>query len=137
MTNHTEKSRIPGFYRLDVADRHREIQDRFGLNDQEMAVLSNGSCLGIDRADKMVENCVGVFSLPMGLGLNFVLNGKAYAVPMVVEEPSVVAAVSNMARLVGKNGECIKWCEESQFQGWSAEDHGARSTALETSHEGS
>ncbi|MEM9861158.1 MAG: hydroxymethylglutaryl-CoA reductase, degradative, partial [Myxococcota bacterium] len=60
--------------------------------------------LGVDRADKMVENCVGVFGLPIGLGLNFTINGRDYAVPMVVEEPSVVAAVSNMARTVRKAG---------------------------------
>ena len=52
----------------------------------------------------MVENCVGVFGLPIGLGLNFCINQRDYVVPMVVEEPSVVAAVSNMAKLVRAHG---------------------------------
>ncbi len=97
-------SRIPGFYKLDVDDRHGELAERFGLDESELAILKDGSRLGVERADKMVENCVGVFGLPIGLGLNFRINGRDYAVPMVVEEPSVVAAVSNMARTVRKAG---------------------------------
>ena len=100
----TRTSRIPGFYRLDVDGRHEELRRRFGLDDHELGVLRDGGKLCVDRADKMVENCVGVFGLPIGLGLNFVVNGSEYAVPMVVEEPSVIAAVSNMARTVRKAG---------------------------------
>jgi len=97
-------SRIPGFYRLGVTERHEELRSRFGLDEEDLDILKDGSRLGVDRADKMVENCVGVFGLPIGLGLNFVINGNEYAVPMVVEEPSVVAAVSNMARTVRSAG---------------------------------
>jgi hydroxymethylglutaryl-CoA reductase len=97
-------SRIPGFYRLDVAGRHAELRERFGLTDDELAQLRDGCGFGVDRADKMVENCIGVFGLPVGLGLNFVINGRDFVVPMVVEEPSVVAAVSNMARVVRDGG---------------------------------
>ncbi|MEM9066874.1 MAG: hydroxymethylglutaryl-CoA reductase, degradative [Myxococcota bacterium] len=97
-------SRIPGFYRLDVTSRHHELQSRFGLTSDEVDILRDGSRLDVGRADKMVENCVGVFGLPIGLGLNFLVNGQDYAVPMVVEEPSVVAAVSNMARTVRQVG---------------------------------
>ena len=97
-------SRIPGFYRLDVDERHDELQERFGLSAEDLAILKDGSRLDVGRADKMVENCVGVFGLPIGLGLNFQINGKDFTVPMVVEEPSVVAAVSNMARTVRKAG---------------------------------
>jgi hydroxymethylglutaryl-CoA reductase len=97
-------SRIPGFYRLDIDGRHKEMKNRFGLSDEDIAVLSDGGSLDCERADKMVENCVGVFGLPVGLGLNFQINGRDFAVPMVVEEPSVVAAVSNMARVVRAAG---------------------------------
>ena len=97
-------SRIPGFYRLDLVERHRELADRFSLTDEELAILKDGSSLDPARADKMVENCVGVFGLPIGLGLNFIVNERDYVVPMVVEEPSVVAAVSNMAKTVRLNG---------------------------------
>ncbi|MAQ14717.1 MAG: hydroxymethylglutaryl-CoA reductase, degradative [Sandaracinus sp.] len=104
VTESPRTSRIPGFYRLDVDGRHDELRKRFGLEQADLDVLRDGGKLGVDRADKMVENCVGVFGLPIGLGLNFVVNGKEYAVPMVVEEPSVVAAVSNMARTVRQGG---------------------------------
>ncbi len=106
-------SRIPGFYRLDVGARHAELKTRFGLTDDELAVLADGAALTTERADKMVENCVGVFGLPVGLGLNFQINGRDYAVPMVVEEPSVVAAVSNMARLVRDHGGFVADADES------------------------
>ena len=97
-------SRIPGFYRLAFQERHHELVKRFGLTEDDLAILSEGSSLDPGRADKMVENCVGVFGLPIGLGLNFIVNDKDYVVPMVVEEPSVVAAVSNMAKTVRVNG---------------------------------
>lgn len=97
-------SRIPGFYRLDVDARHGKLREQFGLSEEELRILRDGGQLDVGRADKMVENCVGVFGLPIGLGLNFLVNGRDYAVPMVVEEPSVVAAVSNMARTVRQAG---------------------------------
>ena len=100
----SRKSRIPGFYRLDLPERHAHLVERFDLTAEDLAVLRDGGRLSIDRADKMVENCVGVFGLPIGLGLNFTINNKDYVVPMVVEEPSVVAAVSNMARVVQQSG---------------------------------
>ena len=110
-------SRIPGFYRLDVDTRHDELRQRFGLQEDELRVLRDASRLDVDRADKMVENCVGVFGLPIGLGLNFCVNGVDYAVPMVVEEPSVVAAVSNMARTVRLAGGFEADADESVMIG--------------------
>lgn len=97
-------SRIPGFYKLDLEARHEELKARFGLTEEDVDVLRGHGGLSPDRADKMVENCIGVFSLPVGLGLNFRINGIDRVVPMVVEEPSVVAAVSNMARVVRDAG---------------------------------
>ena len=97
-------SRIPGFYRLDGAQRHAELKTRLGLSDADLAVLADGGSLDWDRADKMVENCVGVFGLPIGLGLNFTINGRDLMVPMVVEEPSIVAAVSHIAKLARPYG---------------------------------
>ncbi len=97
-------SRIPGFYRLDVAGRHAELKQRYGLDEADLQRLLDGGTLTVERADKMVENCIGVFGLPIGLGLNFLVNGRDFVVPMVVEEPSVVAAVSNMARVVRDGG---------------------------------
>lgn len=97
-------SRIPGFYRLDVHHRHQELKRRFDLSDDDLAVLRGLQNDGIAIADKMVENCVGVLGLPVGLGLNFQVNGMDYVVPMAVEEPSVVAAASNTARIIRASG---------------------------------
>jgi hydroxymethylglutaryl-CoA reductase len=97
-------SRIPGFYQLDVPGRHRELSQRFGLSDEDLDLLKGSRVDGVGIADKMVENCVGVLRLPIGLGLNFQVNGRDYVVPMAVEEPSVVAAASNIARVVRASG---------------------------------
>lgn len=97
-------SRIPGFYRLDVGKRHRELSERFGLDGGDLASLGSERPSDLAVADKMVENCVGVLPMPVGLGLNFQINGRDYTVPMVVEEPSVVAAASNMARVIRASG---------------------------------
>ncbi len=96
-------SRIPGFYKLSLDERRRVTAERLDLTQTEMASLDRG---GIDRdtADKMIENVVGSYSLPFALGLNFEINGRDYLAPMVVEEPSVVAAASNAARIVRSGG---------------------------------
>ena len=99
-------SRIPRFYRLGVDARHGLLREHFGLESEDIKVLeaSSPGREQITIADKMVENCVGLFPLPIGLGLNFRINDKDYAVPMAIEEPSVVAAVSNTAQLVYRSG---------------------------------
>lgn len=129
-----DRARIPGFYRLDLPARHAELATRFGLDRADLSVLESGASLCWDRADKMVENCIGVFGLPVGLGLNFTINGRDYAVPMVVEEPSVVAAVSNMARLVRAHGGFTADADEgvmiSQVQIVDSPDPGAAVEAL-------
>ncbi|MGM0576140.1 MAG: hydroxymethylglutaryl-CoA reductase, degradative [Myxococcota bacterium] len=132
-------SRIPGFYKLDVDARHAELKARFGLTDEELDTLRLGSCLGVERADKMVENCVGVFGMPIGLGLNFVVNDRDYTVPMVVEEPSVVAAVSNSARLVREAGGFDADADDSvmigQIQVLEVPDHEAAVAAIQRHRE--
>jgi len=106
-------SRIPGFYRLDIDSRYRELSRRFGLTDDEIALLRGAGVDGVAIADEMVENCVGVLRLPVGLGLNFQINGDDYVVPMAVEEPSVVAAASNMARMIRESGGFVAEASES------------------------
>jgi degradative hydroxymethylglutaryl-CoA reductase len=69
--------------------------------------------LSVELADQMIENCIGMLSLPLGLGLNFVVNGQDYIIPMVVEEPSVIAAVSNSAKIIKEAG--------GGFKTWSSE----------------
>jgi hydroxymethylglutaryl-CoA reductase len=92
-------SRIPGFYQLALKQRHEILSEKFGLNTTELSYLAQGNGLSWEIADKMVENCIGTIGLPVGLGLNFLINQKEYLIPMAVEEPSIIAAVSNMAKL--------------------------------------
>jgi hydroxymethylglutaryl-CoA reductase len=96
-------SRLPGFYKLSIDERHEELARRAGLHDEELELLLQG-CLQLEAANHMIENVVGTYALPMGLGLNFQVNGKDYLVPMCVEEPSVVAAASNAARMIRQGG---------------------------------
>ncbi len=96
-------SRIPGFYRLTVEARRRELSARSELSIDDLHTLDHGG-LDTRTADQVVENVVGVYSLPLGVGLNFRVNGRDYLVPMAVEEPSVIAAASNAARMVREGG---------------------------------
>ena len=96
-------SRIPGFYRLPPEARLSSLEDLLALSPKEIAAYSEKG-LDLGLADSMIENVIGTFSLPVGVGINFLINGTDAVVPMVVEEPSVVAAVSNMARLVRTAG---------------------------------
>src|SRR5687767_3178303 len=98
-----QDSRISGFYRLPLAARREELRRRADLTDEDLAALEHGG-LDLATADRMVENAVGVYGLPLGLGLNFRMNDADYLVPMAVEEPSVIAAASNAARMVRAGG---------------------------------
>jgi hydroxymethylglutaryl-CoA reductase len=96
-------SRIPAFYRLTVAERRQKLAEALGLSPDDRAVLEAADALPLDVADIMVENAVGTFALPFGVGLNFLINNREIVIPMVVEEPSVIAAASNAA-LVARAG---------------------------------
>src|SRR5688500_4087428 len=96
-------SRISGFCRLSVDDRRRALMLRTDLSEQDLTTLGQGG-LEMSAADGMVENVVGLYALPLGLGLNFRINGRDVLVPMAVEEPSVIAAASNAARMVRDGG---------------------------------
>jgi hydroxymethylglutaryl-CoA reductase len=99
------RSRIPHFYKMSVAERVRAVRDRGLLSDTDFDLLSGGQAtLDLQAADKMIENVIGVLGMPVGLGLNFLINGKDYVVPMAVEEPSIVAAISATAKLARESG---------------------------------
>ena len=103
--SHRPTSRIPDFYRLSVDDRVRVIHERGILSSEDTEALASGEhTLKISGADKMIENVIGVMGLPVGLGLNFLINSRDYVVPLVVEEPSIVAALSSAAKLVREAG---------------------------------
>jgi hydroxymethylglutaryl-CoA reductase len=104
-TGDAARSRFPAFYKLPVAERVRMIQERGWIGDEDGQSLASGEhTLKPHLADKMIENVVGVMGLPLGLGLNFQINGRDYVVPLVVEEPSIVAALSSAAKLVRAAG---------------------------------
>lgn len=97
-------SRIPGFYNMTVEDRRALLREAFSLTDAETQNLSNADALTIGKADNMIENVIGTYQLPFGLGLNFLINGKEYVVPMAIEEASVVASASHIAKIVREAG---------------------------------
>ncbi len=97
-------SRIPGFYKYSVEERRELIARMHQLSDEEKEHLSSAISLPVETADKMIENVVGTFSLPLGLGLNFLINDKEYVIPMAIEEPSVVASASYIAKIVRDAG---------------------------------
>jgi hydroxymethylglutaryl-CoA reductase len=97
-------SRIPGFYKSTPNKRLDLVGKLTGLNDLELADLSKTGALGIEQADRMIENVIGTFELPLGIATNFRINGQDYLVPMAIEEPSVVAAASNGAKMARERG---------------------------------
>ena len=89
---------------MSISERHRALNEESGCAEADILALSGQTGLSEETADRMIENVIGRYALPMGIARNFVVNGKAYPVPMVIEEPSVVAAASNGARLAGTGG---------------------------------
>ncbi|AYD67661.1 hydroxymethylglutaryl-CoA reductase, degradative [Achromobacter spanius] len=97
-------SRLPNFRALTPADRLGVIAKAASLTPEEQQLLARPGALALDRADGMIENVIGTFELPMGVAGNFQVNGRDVLVPMAVEEPSVVAAASYMAKLARECG---------------------------------
>ncbi|EPO5630134.1 hydroxymethylglutaryl-CoA reductase, degradative [Listeria monocytogenes] len=92
------------FYKKTVEERRAILAEYADLNEEEQAFLASTGALSFDKANHMIENTIGIYSLPLGLGMNMLLNDKHYVVPMAMEEPSVVAAQSAGAKLIGQNG---------------------------------
>ena len=82
-------SRLAGFHKLPLEERQGQIARMFRLSAEERTALTGDAALEIGVANQMIENAVGTFSLPLGLGLNMRVNGRDVIVPMAVEEPSV------------------------------------------------
>jgi hydroxymethylglutaryl-CoA reductase len=96
-------SRFPGFYRLELAERRRRLLEAAGLPAEAFAAVDPGA-LPVDVADGMIENVVGTYALPFAVAVNFRVDGQDVLVPMAIEEPSVVAAASNAARMARPAG---------------------------------
>jgi hydroxymethylglutaryl-CoA reductase len=98
-----DNSRLSGFYKLSVPERRAMLADLAGLSDEQVQAWADAE-LDEGTADRMIENVIGRYSLPIGVATNFIIDGDHYVIPFVVEEASVVAAASNMAKRCQKNG---------------------------------
>lgn len=94
----TYTSQIPGFYKYSISKRLQIIGETAGLTEGELDLLQQFGSLSEDQTDRMIENVIGVMPIPLGVAANFIVNGREVFVPMATEEPSVVAAASNMAK---------------------------------------
>ncbi|MBQ6342792.1 MAG: hydroxymethylglutaryl-CoA reductase, degradative [Anaerolineaceae bacterium] len=92
------------FYQLSIEERREILRNENSLLNEELEALSGVNGLTEEAADRMIENVIGMYSFPIGIARNFVINGKNYEIPMVIEEPSVVAAASNGARIAKASG---------------------------------
>ena len=99
-----KSSSYSGFFKLSVDERLEEIAEFAGLTEEEKTTIFSADSLDMEKADHMVENVIGRFSLPMGVGLNFIINGREVVIPMVSEEPSVIAACTNAAKMAREAG---------------------------------
>jgi len=97
-------SRLPGFFNLPLEQRLAKVVEVGDLNLEAQAALHGESGLTLEQADHMIENAIGLFSLPLGVAVNFIVNQREVLVPMVIEEPSVVAGASHMAKLARAGG---------------------------------
>lgn len=98
-----KSSRFPGFYKLSLEERVAAVAAWAGLDkDEEQILLGQG--LDAGQASQMIENGIGTYALPLGIAVNFLINDRDYLIPMAVEEPSVLAAVSHAAKLIRAGG---------------------------------
>jgi len=104
MASGTSNSRVPGFYKMKMAERLRRIAEMLELESDDLEGLGQSATLPLANADAMIENAIGVLGLPVGVGLNFRINDEDILIPMAVEEPSVIAAVSLAAKIVREGG---------------------------------
>ena len=129
-----ENSRMKGFYRLSVSERLNQIKASANLSDEAVNALSSFAELDVEASDRMVENVIGTMSLPVGIATNFVIDSKHYLIPLCIEESSVVAAASNMAKRCLKNGGFTTDCDPpvmiGQIQVLEIEDIGAAESAI-------
>ena len=93
-----DKSRLSGFFKLSVEERRQMVAELANLSPDDISALANHGELDEVAADRMIENVIGTMSLPVGVATNFVIDGSPYLIPFWVEESSVVAAASNMAK---------------------------------------
>jgi len=97
-------SRIAGFYKLSPQERMKYVKEFADLTDDEVATLQSTGSLSLELADRMIENVIGTVPIPLGIAVNFLINGREHLIPMAIEEPSVVAAASYAAKMALSKG---------------------------------
>ena len=97
-------SEISGFYKLSLEERQQQLVKLLNLNQEDFELMRTLGYFSSSQIDRLIENVVGSYQLPMGIAFNFKINSKDYIIPMVIEEPSVVAAASKIAKIARKNG---------------------------------
>ena len=113
-----DKSRIPNFYKMPISERLEAVYERGLISKKDYMLLKNQQQqLDISSADKMIENVIGVMGMPIGLGLNFLIDNKEYVIPMAVEEPSIVAALSAAAKISRSGGGFSTVCSDPILTG--------------------
>jgi len=100
----TKNSRISGFYKKSTEERRKIIQAWLASDVSIQSLLDGTDGLSLEQATHMIENVIGIYSLPLGIATNFQINGQDHLIPLVIEEPSVVAALSNAAKLFRAGG---------------------------------
>ena len=107
-------SRIQGFFRLSLDERRAKIASEDLDNyPADASALLDGGGLDAKAADQIVENVLGIYSLPFGVALNALINGEDRLIPMVVEEPSVIAAASNACKMIRAGGGFVAKMKEA------------------------
>ena len=110
MSTNEKTSVVSGFYKLPIEKRREFVQKFVDLTPEDMQAFSSG--LDLTTADRMIENVLGIFEIPLGVAVNFRINGKDYLLPMAIEESSVVAAASNAAKIARIKGGFSATCSE-------------------------
>ena len=99
-----KSSELSGFYKRSVSDRVKVVKEFMNLTDDDEALLHQTGPLSLDLANRMIENVITILPVPLGIATNFLINGQDRLVPMAIEEPSVIAAASNAARMARSRG---------------------------------
>ncbi len=130
-----KSSQLSGFYKLSLNERINILKDFASLNDEEVKALQTTGSLNAELADRMIENVIGVIPVTLGIATNFLINGNDYLIPMAIEEPSVVAAASNAAKMARTKGGFTASCTDpimiGQIQVLNIQDpYGARMSII-------
>jgi hydroxymethylglutaryl-CoA reductase len=99
-----KSSRISGFHKMSLEERITILREFADLTDEDVSLLGKSSVLGMETAERMIENVIGTFELPLGLVTNMTVNGRDVLIPIAVEESSVVAAMANAGKMARSGG---------------------------------